>query len=197
MKNIKTSILTSLMIVSFSNFSTADDVVETLQEAIKSYENAEYSLAVEDINYALQLIQQKKGQGLESYLPEPLTGWNAKKAKSQTAGAGMMGGGIMTSRKYTKGSSKVEIEIITDSPMMQGMMGIFTNPMFATADGGKLERINREKAIVKYDEDKEKGEISLAIGKRFFIKVEGHKVTLDELKAYAKSIDFRKLKKLP
>lgn len=197
MKNLKRLVLTPLLLTSLVSFATADDVVETLQEAIKSYENAEYSVAVEDINYALQLIQQKKGQGLEAYLPEPLLGWNAEKAKSKSAGSAMMGGGIITARQYKKGSSKVEIEIITDSPMMQGMMGIFTNPMFATADGGKLERINRQKAIVKYDEKKERGEISLALGKRFFIKVEGEKVTLDELKAYAKAIDFKKLKKLP
>jgi len=91
------------MIVFLTNNVYADDVVETLQEAIQSYKNAEYTVAVEDINYALQLIQQKKGQGIESHLPESLPGWNAEKAKSKSASA--------------------------------AMMGIFTNPMFTTADG--------------------------------------------------------------
>jgi len=66
------------MLASLSTFATtADDIVDTLNEAIKSYESGEYSVAVEDLNYALQLIQQKKSKGLEAYLPEALSGWSA------------------------------------------------------------------------------------------------------------------------
>lgn len=197
MKNNKKLIFTSFLAASLLTFVNADDVVDTLNEAIKSYESGEYSIATEDLNYAIQLIQQKKGKGLEAYLPEALPGWSAKKAESKTAGAGMFGGGITTSRQYEKNSSKIKIELITDSPLLQSMMGIFSNPMFATADGGKLQRINREKAIVKYNEERERGDITIVVDKRFLVKVEGQKVSLDELEAYAKAIDFKKLKKLP
>jgi len=196
-KNVIKLALAPLLLLSLSSSLMADDVEDTLAEALKSYQSGEYSNAVDDLNYALQLIQQKKSEGLENYLPEPLSGWNADKATSQTAGSGMFGGGIATSRIYNKGASKVTIEIITDSPIMQSMMGIFTNPMFATSDGGKLERINREKAIVKYNEKRERGEITIVVDKRFLVKVEGTKVSEDELKAYAKAIDFKKLSKLP
>jgi len=77
------------------------------------------------------------------------------------------------------------------------MMGLFSNPMFATSDGGKLQRINREKAIVKYNEERQRGDITIVVAKRFLIKVEGQKVLLDDLESYAKAIDFKKLKKLP
>ncbi|TET87027.1 MAG: hypothetical protein E3J96_06280 [Sulfurovum sp.] len=197
MKNLKKLVLTPLLLASLSTFANADDVVDTLNEAIKSYESGEYSVAVEDLNYALQLIQQKKSKGLEAYLPEALPGWSAKKAESQTAGAGMFGGGISTSREYKKGSSRIKIEIITDSPLLQSMMGIFSNPMFAASDGGKLQRINREKAIVKYNEERRRGDITIVVAKRFLVKVEGQKVSLDDLESYAKAIDFKKLKKLP
>lgn len=197
MKNLKKLVLTPLLLASLSTFVNADDVVDTLNEAIKSYESGDYSVAVEDLNYALQLIQQKKSKGLEAYLPEALSGWSAKKAESQTAGAGMFGGGISTSREYEKGSSRIKIEIITDSPILQSMMGIFSNPMFAASDGGKLQRINREKAIVKYKEERQSGDITIIVAKRFLVKVEGQKVSLDDLESYAKAIDFKKLKKLP
>ena len=77
------------------------------------------------------------------------------------------------------------------------MMGIFSNPMFAASDGGKLQRINREKAIVKYNEERQRGDITIVVAKRFLVKVEGQKVSLDDLESYAKAIDFKKLKKLP
>lgn len=194
MKKLTKLALAPLLLTAFLN---ADDISETLTEAIKSYEAGEYSTAVEDINYALQLIQQKKSEGLASYLPEPLEGWTAKKAESQSAGSAMFGGGIGSHRTYKKGSSKIKIEILTDSPVLQSMMGLFTNPMFATADGGKLERIGRQKAIIKYKEERERGEITVVVDKRFLVKVEGTKVSEDDLKAYAKAIDFKKLKKLP
>lgn len=197
MKNVKRWALTPLLLASLSTFVNADDVVNTLNEAIKSYESGEYGVAADDLNYALQLIQQKKGKRLEAYLPEALPGWSAKKAESQAAGAGMFGGGITASREYKKDSSNIKVELITDSPLLQSMMGIFSNPMFATADGGKLQRINREKAIVKFNEERQRGDISIVVDKRFLVKVEGQKVSLDDLESYAKAIDFKKLEKLP
>lgn len=175
----------------------ADDVTQTLSDAIKSYKSGEYTDAVEDINYALQLIQQKKSEGLSSYLPDPLEGWSAKKAESVSAGSGMFGGGIGANRTYKKDHAKIKIEILTDSPILQSMMGLFTNPLFAASDGGKLERIKRQKAIIKYQEERQHGEITIVVDKRFLVRVEGYKVTLEDLKAYAKAIDYKKLKKLP
>lgn len=197
MKKLATLALAPLLSLFLTSSLVADDVTETLTEAIKSYESGEYTTAVEDINYALQLIQQKKSEGLSAYLPEPLEGWDAKKAESQSAGSGMFGGGIGSNRTYKKGSSSIKIEILTDSPILQSMMGLFTNPMFATSDGGKLERIKREKAIVKYNEERERGDITIVVAKRFLIKVEGKKVSEKDLKAYAQAIDFKKLAKLP
>ena len=143
-------VFTPLLLLTTSTFLNADDISETLTEAIKSYEAGEYSTAVEDINYALQLIQQKKSEGLASYLPEPLEGWTAKKSESQSAGSAMFGGGI-----------------------------------------------GRQKAIVKYKEERERGEITVVVDKRFLVKIEGSKVSEEELKSYAKAIDFKKLKNLP
>ncbi len=197
MKTIVQLTMIPAILCTLSASLAADDVSDTLTEAIKSYESGAYSDAVEDINYALQLIQQKKSESLTSYLPEPLTGWSAKKAQSQSAGSGMFGGGIGANRTYTKNSAKIKIEILTDSPVLQSMMGLFSNPIFATSDGGKLERIGRQKAIVKYNEDRKRGEITIVVDKRFLVKLTGTKVSQDTLKAYAKAIDFKKLKKLP
>jgi len=197
MKSFKTLIRIPFLVASFLIVANADDVIDTLHEVIKSYENGEYSLAAEDLNYVLQIIQQKKGEGLESYLPEALEGWHAEKAESKTAASAMFGGGISASKKYVRSSSRITVEIITDSPLMQSMLGLFSNPMFATSDGGKLERINREKAIIKYNEQRKKGDITIVVDKRFLVKVEGKNVTRGDLKAYAKAINFRKLKKLP
>ena len=134
---------------------------------------------------------------MESFLPKPLNGWTAQEASSQTVGASMFGGGVTAERKYSKGSSSIDITIITDSPIMQGMMMMFSNPMLATSDGGKLEKIGRQKAIVKFNTNNKQGEIKIVVANQFLVLIKGREITKEDLKGYAKAIDYKKLQSLP
>lgn len=174
-----------------------DEVINSINEGTDFYNNGEYAEAVTSLNYAVQLIQQKKGDVLKQLLPQPLDGWTAQDAESQSAGAAMFGGGITAERQYRKGDSRMTVRIITDSPMMQGIMMMFSNPMFATSDGGRLERIGKQKAIVKYDESGKSGDLQMVVNNRFLVTVEGNNVTRDELLAYAGAIDMKKLSGMP
>ena len=175
----------------------ADDVTDSINEALKQYNNGEFTDAVQSLDYASQLIRQKKGGQLEAFLPKPISGWKAEDAKSQAMGSAMFGGGVTAERSYVKGDSRVNIKIITDSPMMQGMMMMFSNPMMAISDGGKLEKISGEKAIVKYSNDNKDGNINMVIAGRFLITVEGNDVARQDLIAFAQGIDFKKLAEMP
>jgi hypothetical protein len=177
--------------------AVADDVTDSINEALEQYKKGEYAGAMGSLNYASQLIGQKKGEALEALLPKELPGWTPEKATSQAAGAAMFGGGITAERIYRKDDRDVTVSIITDSPMLQGLMVMFNNPMFATADGGKLEKINGQKAIVKYDAEGKNGEIQMVIANRFLVKVSGNNVEQQDLKEYASAIDFNKLAGLP
>lgn len=171
----------------------ADDVEDSINEGMEAYKAGEFKDAVESLNYASQLIQQMKGQNLESLLPEPLDGWEAQTAKSNSSGASMFGGGVSAERTYRKGNSSIDVSIITDSPMIQGMMMMFSNPMFASSDGGKLKKIKREKALVKYKPADNSGEIQVMVDNRILLTVRGSEVSEDDLMAYAKAVDFKKL----
>ncbi len=81
--------------------------------------------------------------------------------------------------------------------MMQGMMMLFTNPAFAAADGGKLEKIRGQKAIVKYTPATKKGDIKIMVVNRFLVSIEGNDINKEDLKNYAKAIDYKKLGALP
>ncbi len=200
MKFIKLSII--LTIFSFTCFTVstpafADDVTEYINEALQYYKDGDYSDAVDSLNYAEQLIQQKKSTGLEAFLPEPLKGWKAEAATSQAASSAMMGGGITAERNYTKGNSSIEIQIMADSPMLQGVMMMMSNPMFATADGGKLERIGKQKAIVKFDPNTKDGDLQIVVANRFMVSIDGQGITKKVLTDYAKAIDYKKMAELP
>jgi len=193
---VKKSVAGSLFFVCvvLSGVSHADDVIDSINEGLQYYKAGKYKDAVESLNYASQIIQQKKGKGLESFLPEPLQGWTAEAASSQAVP--VYGGGITVERQYTKGSSTISISIITDSPMMQGVMMMFSNPMIASASGGQLAKIKRQKAIINFDAANRQGTIQIVVANRYLITVDGDGVSKEDLKAYAESIDFAGLKSL-
>ena len=188
----KTLTYISLATILISTTISADDITDTMEEAMSAYKKGDYVQTKEDLTYVMELLKQKKGETIQGFLPEPLDGWKAEKAKSENAGSGMLGGGSTTSRTYTKGKSKVVISVVTDSPLLQGLGSLLGNPMFNS--GGKLKRINREKATIKYNEKNKSGDVTIMLNKRFLVTVEGSQVTEDELIEYAKAIDFKKIK---
>ena len=172
-----------------------DDVLATIEEAVKQYKVGDYAGASSNLDYASQLVRQKKSERMKDLLPDPLSGWQAKTASAQTLGTAVFGGGVTVSREYSKGSSSVAVEIVSDSPVLQSVMVMLNNPMFAGASGGSLKTIKGQRAIVKYDDKERNGEINIVVASRFMVTVKGHNVDQVSLDAYAGSIDFETLAK--
>jgi hypothetical protein len=86
----------------FTGFAYGDEVTEAINEALQSYKEGKFSEAMTGLNYASQLIGQKKGGDLQSFLPKPLDGWEASEATSQASGAAMLGGGVSAKAGITK-----------------------------------------------------------------------------------------------
>jgi len=190
-------VVLGILIIGVTGVAIADDVEDSVKEALEYYKDGDYSNAAGSLEYAAQLIRQKKGGQLEVFLPKPLPGWTAEDASSQAMGAAMFGGGVTAERNFKKDNSRIKVQIMTDSPMMQGMMVLFTNPAFATADGGKMEKIKRQKAIVKYTPGTKKGDIKIMVVNRFLVSIEGKNVSKEDLMNYANAIDYKKLGALP
>ncbi len=173
-----------------------DDVLTTITEAVKQYKVGDFAGAVSNLDYATQLIRQKKSERMKELLPEPMTGWQAKAASAQALGTAVFGGGITVSRNYyTTGGSTVSVEIVSDSPVLQSIMMMLNNPMFAGASGGILETIKRQRSIIKYDEKVRSGEINIVVASRFMVTVKGKRVERATLIGYAEAIDYLSLAK--
>jgi hypothetical protein len=191
------SVIASVMgILLFSHGAVfADEITDSIEEAMEYYKESNYVEAANSLDYASQLIRQKRSSQLEALLPEPLAGWSAEDVKSQAAGPGYLGGMISDKRNYKKDRSSVTIEIITDSPALQSMVMVFSNPAYASADGGKLTKIKRQKAIIKYHSSKKDGEINIVVAKQYLVSIKGRNINENELVDYASAIDYNKLKK--
>ena len=172
---------------------TEDKVRDTVEEAMRQYEKGDYSGAAANFNYAAQLVLQKKSEQMQSLLPDAPPGWTAETAKSQALGAEILGGGLTISRTYRKDEARVHLEVMAESPVMQSILMLTSNSVFAGAAGGKLETVKGNRAIVKYDGDDQKGEIFIVVDARFVVAIKGRHVTRDELTLFANVIDYDRL----
>jgi hypothetical protein len=110
----------------------------------------------------------------------------------------MFGGGLSAEGHYRRGDKgDVTVKIVTDSPLLQSMMMLISNPMFATSSGGKLEKIKNQTAIVKYEAQEKRGDINVVVAGKILVTVEGNEVSRDDLMDYAKAVDYEKITALP
>jgi hypothetical protein len=183
-------------VIASAGAARADEVEDSIQEATKAYQAGDYQGATSSLEYAAQLVRQKRGGALQTALPQPLGGWTAEDAKAEAVSAMMFGGMTSAERVYRKGDASITVRILTDSPMLQGMMGFFTNPAMAAAAGIKMQRIGDQKAMVKYDPATKGGEVTIVVANRFMVTVEGDGAEQQDLLSYAGAIDFKKLQGL-
>ena len=183
------------LVLSQPIFAEQDDVLTTIDQAVKQYKGGDFAGAASNLDYAAQLIRQKKSEKMKDLLPEPLSGWQAGEADSQAIGTAVFGGGVTVSRKYTKESSSIDIEIVSDSPVLQSVMMMLNNPMFAGASGGNLKTIKGQRAIIKYNGANRSGDISIVVAGRFMVTINGRQVDQADLAAYAEAINYQELMK--
>jgi hypothetical protein len=189
------SILTLVIVLGGQSLRAEDNVLSTIQEAIRQYQAGDYTGASSNLDYAAQLVRQQKSEKMKRLLPEPPAGWQAGEASAQALGAAILGGGVTVSRDYKKGDSTVSVEIVSDSPVLQSVLMMINNPMFAGAGGGKLETLKGQRAIFKYENSKKSGELYVVVASRFVVTIKGRQVAKEEMLAFAEMIDYRVLEK--
>lgn len=177
----------------------ADEIADQIREGLKNYESGSYAEAIGSLNFAVAQIQEKQAGRLKEAFPPPLDGWKAEEASGQFAGAAMMGGGISASRHYYRddADASVDIEIVTDSPLLQSMAMFLTNPaLMAGQPGSKLVRIKGNKGLQKFSAEDRSGEITVMIQSRMLVTVRGSGMDKpDALTAYANALDYAALEK--
>lgn len=172
-----------------------DEVLRTVDEAVSQYKKGDFAGAASNLDYASQLIRQKKSEEMKSLLPEPLAGWVAEPASAQALGTAVFGGGITVSRTYSNPPATISIDIVSDSPLLQSLVMMLNNPMFVGASGGKLEAVKGQRAIVKFNDTTRSGDLNIVVDNRFMVTVKGQKIERADLLAYAGLIDFTELAK--
>ncbi len=75
---LKIICLTLILSTCFMISGFADEVTNVIKEALKQYKNGDYVESTNNLEYASQLIRQKKQDKLQLSLPKPLDGWKVE-----------------------------------------------------------------------------------------------------------------------
>ncbi|KIX14867.1 hypothetical protein [Dethiosulfatarculus sandiegensis] len=178
----------------------ADDITDQIKAGMELYEQGKVTEAINELEFALAQMRQKKADALGDVFPDAPDGWKAEKPQSEAASRAMLGGGISATRAYTQknGKGRAEIQIMTDSPMIQSLSMLFNNPMFLQGSGkGKLIKVQGQKALLKSRSDK-RAELQAMIDNKVLleVKVNRYEGAADFAKQLAESIDLDKIRKL-
>ncbi|MBK8512513.1 MAG: hypothetical protein IPL56_09760 [Saprospiraceae bacterium] len=154
---MKKSIFIFYLMLMASSVYTQNQIDAFIKEAQgyiaqKNYKQAQMSLqdAIAEINniFAKQLVES---------LPAEVNGLKADdgEVNVNTAAMGVMGGGIQITKTYrhpTKKENEVELDMLTNSPMLNAMNMFLTNPGML-GQGQKSIRVGSRRAIIKSDQE--------------------------------------------
>lgn len=165
----------------------ADEVSDAITEAQRAYQGGQLQAAQTALQEALQLLQQRAAAGLAAALPNALPGWTAEEASSGTAGMAGLFGGTTASRTYRNAQGQsVEIQVMSDNPMIAQLAVVLSNPMLAGAMG-RLVRVGEQRAIQAND-----GNIQMLVDNRILVQVQGDAPAEAKL-AFARAINLARL----
>lgn len=171
----------------------AEEISALLKKAGSAYKAGNYDEAISTLDYAGQLIRQKKSDALVRALPAPHMGWTAGEPSSEAAPDPQFGGTVAAQRTYAKGDARVTIRVAADSPLLAGPLALVGDPLLMTDSGANAETIQGEKALVTFDPVSRSGDIHVVVNGRVLVTVEGREISREELTGYAAAIDFSTL----
>ena len=170
----------------------ADDVTDQINEALKAYQNHDTQTAIAALDAAANLLRQARAESLKKLLPQTPPGWSADEAQSTKVGVAMLGGGITASRAYHNGNQRVEVQIVTDSPVLQGLGALIGSPL-ATIGGMKTAVIGGRR--MSYTESDHS--YMTVVADKVIVRLEGNADTPDAtLKSFIGAIDFTGIERL-
>lgn len=180
----KIALACALSIATFTSVAAADEVSDTLNSALAAYEDGDLQYAMEELDFAKQLMTVMKGEALSAFLPDAPDGWTRTDSTEMGAGLAFMGGGVGAEAEYRNGNETFSITITANNPMIAVMAGMMGN---AGAMGIPLVRVGREKFM------NQDGDLTAMIGNQVMVQASGG--DLDTMIDLLKTMDLRGLGK--
>ncbi len=186
---MRNKIIISSMILCVSVSALAADVGGRIDSGRAYYQKGDLAKAAQELEAALFDIQDRLGKSLSALMPAALAGWQADEAEYE--GLSSSGGGMSITRAYSKGDSSLNASILLDNPAVTSAL----DPQ--PQETVKTVKIGAENAQLRWDNASHSGDISLVLGKRVLLQIEGEDLASgDVLVDQAKGFDLAAIRKV-
>jgi len=171
----------------------SDEVLDPIEAGKAFYADGDFARALSEFEFALNALRGQFSNALMATLPAAPALWTADKPSLEN-GVALFGAGLMVTQRYQedKGEGRIIAEVMVDSPMVQAFSAVFSSPIMIANDPN-LERIRlgETTALLKWDADRQTGDLSVSLGGRVLVKLVGHDLAdKDMLVALMKSWDL-------
>lgn len=188
---VLTFIISSILI------AQSGSVKSITNKAVSDYESGNYTSAIENMEKVLDIMKNKQGNTLNKLLPQTLPGWTRGENSSRSFDPGGLDGGHLVEQTYNKGNGYITAAIILDAPMVDDVREMLNNARANESRlGYKLESIANKRALVRYYDDQNQGEITILANSTAIAAIYGKNVTLREMLNYARLFKFSEISKV-
>ncbi len=157
------------------NMAAADKISDAIKTAAEAYKDGKLGKAAQELQYAVTKIGERLSKAYRATFPPTPDGWRARKIRSSSGGGIVRMNGQILNRRYNQkdGRGRMTAQLIVDSPAMQAYATLFANPAYARQAGFDREKIDGvpETAMVKFNEDRKRGEAVLLMAGRILIRI--------------------------
>ncbi len=148
----------------------ADTIPSRIEAGRAAYAKGDLARTAAELEAAIIELHLRLGKVLAEFLPPPLAGWQGETVETQ--GLAGSGGGLAVTRAYAKAESTLNASLIVDSPAVSSAAGQFA----ANAPNQpniKRIKIGAEDALLRWDGGNRAGEITMVLGNRAVLQIEG------------------------
>lgn len=171
MRGLALSVCLGAALLSVATVAVAADSIPTRIEAGRAaYARGDLARAAAELEAAIADLHVRLGKALTEFMPTPLAGWQAEAAESMPLSGS--GGGLAVTRAYSKSESTMNASLILDSPAVSAAAGQFSANASTQSNIRRL-KVGSEDALLRWDAGNRAGEITIVIGNRAVLQIEG------------------------
>jgi hypothetical protein len=174
------------------------DLGATIDSAKANVQAKKYGHALTDLQTAIAEVTRLRAETLKSLFPDAPAGWTAAEAEAQeNNGFAAMLTGTIVRRAYTKGDSRLTIELTVGSPAYGMMQQMLSNPMYAAA-GMKQITVKGHRGTLELNAENKHATLNVLLNSAgAILKFEGDGIVRDDAeKTFGGAFDFEKAEKL-
>ena len=151
----------------------ADDVPLKLDSARAAYQKGDLARAARDVEAALKAMQERLGRIFAETLPTLSNRWKPDEVEIQ--GLGEIGGGLSITRAYTRDDQSLNASLLLDSPAGESAQALLAAPV--AQQHVRKVKVGGEEAVLRFDPSTSTGEITMMVGNRVVLEVQGDNIT--------------------